>query len=245
MGDETASPRKRRDKSRPDADSATSTGPDTVAPASEKRRKRHLWTLYGRSGAREEESRQRSRARRRSRDRSSTSNGTSRPASSGAARHKSRAHPKEKRERSTPSKRKDSSRLSKAKKLPPKEMIEAIAKADSEEDPPPTSPVASQEIIMDSPENAPDAAEEDLAHATPLPVQEDSLARKRGKRASSRSAQSGRHAATSARASQLAIQDVPQYVQDRLAEAEAAAGIAAPEEAYHDRRLCNNLQFPP
>ena len=43
----------------------------------------------------------------------------------------------------------------------------------------------------------------------------------------------------------LAIQDISQYVQDRLAEAEAAAGIAAPEEKYHDRRLCNNLQFPP
>ena len=70
-------------------------------------------------------------------------------------------------------KRKDSSRLAKAKKLPPKEMFEAIAKADSEEDPPPTSPVTeSREIIMNSPENAPDAAKEDLANAKSPPVQE-------------------------------------------------------------------------
>jgi hypothetical protein len=124
-------------------------------------------------------------------------------------------------------------------------MIEAIAKADSEEDPPPTSPVASQDIIMDSPENAPDPAEEDLAHATSLPVQEDPLLEDDGREPPPRVHRVADVPPPALEPATLAIQDVPQYVQDRLAEAEAAAGIAAPEETYHDRRLCNNLQFPP
>jgi hypothetical protein len=149
-------------------------------------------------------------------------------------------HPKEKRERATPSKRKDSSKLSKAKKLPPKEMIEALAEAESEENPPPTSPVASHEVIMDSPENAPDPAEEDLAHAAPLPVHETPSLENEGGEPPSEVHRVADMPPPALEPAALAIQDVPQYVLERLAEAEAAAGISAPEEADHDRRLCNN-----
>ena len=124
-------------------------------------------------------------------------------------------------------------------------MLEAIAKTDSEEDPLPTSPVASQEIIMDSPENAPNAAEEDLADAKSLPVQEDPSLDDEGKEPPPGVHRVADVPPPAHGPAKLAIQDVPQYVQDRLAEAEAAAGIATPEETDHDRRLCNNLQFPP
>ena len=119
-------------------------------------------------------------------------------------------------------------------------MIEALAEAESEEDPPPTSPVASHEVIMDSPENAPDPAEEDLAQSTPLPVQESPSLENEGEEPPPGLHRVADMPPPALEPAALAIQDVPQYVQERLAEAAAAAGVSAPEEADSDWRLRNN-----
>ena len=124
-------------------------------------------------------------------------------------------------------------------------MLEAIAKSDSDE-PVPTSPVTeSHEVIMNSPENLSDAAAEDFADAKSSPVQEDLSPNSMKEELPPGVNWVADMPPPAHGPGTLAIQDIPQYVQDRLAEAEAAAGIAAPEEKYHDRRLCNNLQFPP
>jgi len=116
-------------------------------------------------------------------------------------------------------------------------MLAAIAKSESEE-PVPTSPVPdSQEATVNSPENLPDSATEVLAEAKAPPVEVD---------LSSNDAEEELPPGASLVAAMpppapgpptLAIQDIPQYVQDRLAEAEAAAGRAASEDEDHDRRL--------
>ena len=90
---------------------------------------------------------------------------------------------------------------------------------------------------MNSPENLPDSATEVLAEAKSSPIEEDlsfngmeeELPPGVNLVAAMPPPALGPHT--------LAIQDIPQYVQDRLAEAEAAAGRAASEDEDHDRRL--------
>ena len=253
MGDETASPRKRRDKSRAEPGFATLTGSEEASRTPARRPK--LWGLYDDKRA---SSRHRSKERRRSKDKSPR--GKSRPAApierdASRAAHRKRRARSEKRERSTPSKRQDSARLAEARKLPPKEMFAAIAGEDAEEVRQPTSPVtASQEVLMSSPENIPDALAEELMSTELQPVEEDpslAIEREAPPPGSHQVADMPPPAQGTDHFAIQDISDIPAYVQDRLADAWAAAGIAAPEgedsawDQAHDRRLCNNLQFPP
>ena len=90
---------------------------------------------------------------------------------------------------------------------------------------------------MNSPENLPDSATEVLAEAKSPPIEEDLSFNGMEEELPPGVNLVAAMPPPAPGPQTLAIQDIPQYVQDRLAEAEAAAGRAASEDEDHDRRL--------